>query len=283
LAWAIGLGGALVALTLLGGGAFFWLNRAEPSTPAAAPAVASGPAYAPGPAAPPSGGAPAAAPFAPLGPSSSAIAAADATALVPLYPDDASRGEARAPATLVVFGDLTCPFTARTLALVPKLESHYGPNLRIAFKHYPLPEHAHAREAAEAAAAVQAKGGNEAFWKFVEAAIRAPEGLDPGRLEELGIKAGVPAGTVTEALRRHDAAAHVDRDVNLARRFGLRGTPTLFLNGRRLDGQQSYAALTPWIDDEQQRAQQAQRGSPLGDRLYAARVFANVTTGEGER
>jgi protein-disulfide isomerase len=277
LAWALGLGGALIGLTLIGGGAFFWMNR--PALTAPAP-VASAPTLPPtGAPADPSAAAPTGARFAPLSAAAGAsITAADASALVPLFAEDASRGEAQAPATLVVFGDLTCPFTARTLATVPRLEAHYGANLRVVFKHYPLPEHAHAREAAEAAAAVRARGGNEAFWKFIEGAIRNPEALDPGRLEELGIKAGVPAGTVTEALRQHDAAAPVDRDVKLARRLGLRGTPTLFLNGRRLDGQQPYNALTTWIDDEQKRSQQAQRTSPLGDRLYATRVFTNVTT-----
>ncbi len=281
LAWALGLGGGLVGLTLLGGGLFFWFNQPTAATPTPTAPAASAPGDATGilPGAPPSR-------FAPLAPSAGAggaITASDASALVPLFPDDASRGEASAPATLVVFGDLTCPFTARTLALLPRLESHYGTKLRIVFKHYPLPEHAHAREAAEAAAAVRAKGGNEAFWKFLEGAIRTPETLDPGRLEELGIKAGVPAGTVTEALRQHEGATQIERDVRLARRLGLRGTPTLFLNGLRLDGQQPYAALTSWVDDEQQRAQQAQRSSPLGERLYAARVFSNITSGERER
>lgn len=279
LAWALGLGGALVGLTLLGGGIFFWINRPDASgsspSASASPPPTEPPGLLPGPAT---------TRFAPIaGPASGAITAADAAALVPLFPDDASRGEAQAPATLVVFGDLTCPHTARTLALVPRLEAHYGNKLRVIFKHYPLPEHAHAREAAEAAAAVRARGGNEAFWKFVEGAIRSPETLDPGRLEELGIKAGVPAGTVTEALRQHNATAPIDRDVRLARRLGLRGTPTLFLNGRRLDGQQPYNNLTTWIDDEQQRVQQAQRTGPLGDNLYATRVRTNVTTAEGER
>ncbi|MCU0684204.1 MAG: thioredoxin domain-containing protein [Polyangiaceae bacterium] len=280
LAWAIGIGGTLVALTLVGGGIFFWMNG--PSAPVTSPLTsASAPPYAPSPGSP--SPPPTVSRFAPLGASAGAINASDATALVPLFADDASRGEAKAPATLVVFGDLTCPYTARALALLPKLESHYGKNLRIVFKHYPLPEHAHAREAAEAAAAVRAKGGNEAFWKFVEGAIRNPESLDPGRLEELGIKAGVPAGTVSEALRQPPSANTIERDVRLARRLGLRGTPTLFLNGRRLDGQQPYAALLSWVDDEQQRAQKTQRDSPLGDRLYAARVFANITSAEGER
>ncbi|HEU4537590.1 MAG TPA: thioredoxin domain-containing protein, partial [Polyangiaceae bacterium] len=283
LAWAIGLGGALVAVTLLGGGIFFWLN--DPSTPLVSPLAstsASAPPYAPSPPGDPSAP-PSVSRFAPMGAASAAINASDASALVPLFGDDASRGAAKAPATLVIFGDLTCRFTAQTLALIPKLEAHYGNNLRVVFKHYPLPEHAHAREAAEAAAAVRARGGNEAFWKFVEGTMRNPEALDPGRLEELGLKAGMPAGVVSEALRQHPEAAAIERDVRLARRLGLRGTPTLFLNGRRLDGHQPYAALTSWVDDEQQRALQTQRDSPLGDRLYAARVFANITSAEGER
>jgi protein-disulfide isomerase len=205
---------------------------------------------------------------------------ADQSALVPIEVDSAVRGDRDALVTLVVFGDLTCPFTAKTLAQLPALEARYGGDLRIVYKHLPQTGKEAARAAADASAAVLAKSDPEAFFRFADLASK-DEHLDAGRLEELGIKVGLPAGTVTDAIAKRSSGKLVDRDVELGRRLGMRGTPVLVYNGRRLDGYQPPEKLFPLLDGELARTRIASRGAPR-ERVYAARVTANVTTSEGE-
>lgn len=251
------------------------------STTSPAPTPSGG-----GPSMPTAAPAPAAPSAAPLGRLPSAGGGptypADRDALVPVEPGDAVRGSRDALLTVALFVDLGCPFSARAMAGIPALEARYGEDLRVVIKHFPLPGRPGSRDAAEAAALVVERGTPPLFWGFVEGALRSGS-PDAGRLEELGIKAGLPAGAVTDALTRHTHQARVERDIDLGRRLGVRGTPTLFFNGRRVDGLQPQALLERYFDAEVRRARDAlAKGTPR-DRLYVARVVANVTTAEGER
>lgn len=222
-------------------------------------------------------------PTMPLAPAhGAAIYPADATTLLPVTADGAVWGDRDALATLILFGDLTCPFTARALASLPTLATRFGTELRIAFKHYPLPGSKEARQAAEAAAIAWDTGKSDSFWRFVSAATRQGGQFDDGRLEELGIKSGLPAGAITDGLTRHSQRLLIDRDIELGRRLGIRGTPVLFVNGRRMDGLNAPEKIARLIDFEIKRARDTlTKGTPR-DALYARQVTTNVTTSKGE-
>src|SRR4051794_11950623 len=68
---------------------------------------------------------------------------------IPVGTDDPVWGAPTAPVTIVEFTDLECPFCARVAPTIEVLKQMYGPaQLRLVFKHNPLPFHAHARKAA---------------------------------------------------------------------------------------------------------------------------------------
>src|SRR4030095_1796802 len=73
----------------------------------------------------------------------------------PLSAQEAARGSASAPVTLVVFTDLECPYCQKLHGTIEDLEHQYGSKLRIVYKHMPLPMHKQARPAALAAEAVR--------------------------------------------------------------------------------------------------------------------------------
>src|SRR5688572_13339028 len=89
--------------------------------------------------------------------------AADAPAsseIIPVEITDATWGAPAAPVTIVAFLDLQCPFCARVMPTLEKLQDDYGPQrLRLVVKHLPLVFHAQARPAADAAQAVMAMRG----------------------------------------------------------------------------------------------------------------------------
>lgn len=205
---------------------------------------------------------------------------ADQDALVPVESDGVVRGDRDALVTLVVFGDLTCPFTARLLQQLPSLEARFAADLRVVWKSHPSPSSPDATNAIESAMLVRDKKGDVAFWRFVETVAGTTP--DAGRLEEIGIKAGLDAGAITRAIAARPARAKIDRDVELARRLGVRGTPVLFVNGRRMDGTWGHDVLRPVIEAEMARMRPL-LSTVAREKLYATRVIANVTTAEGER
>jgi protein-disulfide isomerase len=207
---------------------------------------------------------------------------ADESALLPIQRDAAIRGDREASLTLVIFGDLTCPNTARFVRTIPQLERVYGDTLRVVFKYYPLPGRVGSMQAAEAAATARVRGGNDGFWKFVDAASKTPDLLDNGRLEEIAIKAGLPAGAITDGINKHTDAPLVERDIALGRRLGVRGTPVIFFNGRRIDGYQSAEAMRELLDAEKERVDAFNKSGAPADRVYATRVLTNITTSEGD-
>jgi len=78
---------------------------------------------------------------------------------LPVGSDDPVWGSATAPVTIVEFSDLQCPFCSRVQPTIKSLQAKYGPNqLRVVFKHNPLPFHDHARPAAKVADAVLRQG-----------------------------------------------------------------------------------------------------------------------------
>jgi protein-disulfide isomerase len=289
----VGVTGAIAGLLFVAGvvGAGVW-GYHEATTPVAtaAPAVTAAPPIAipggpgtptPGPTPPPTKQSPA---FLPRPPGEITTSADDADALLPVSSDDPIRGDRRAPVTMVVFADLTCPHSLRLLQSLPAIEAAAGPDVRVVVKLYPLPDRASATDAAEAGLAVNRKAGADAFFAFAltVAKGRGVRALDPGSLEQTGIKAGAPAGAVTEALRTRAGKTVLERNIVEGRRLAVVATPVVFLNGRRFDGLRAPTEYETEIAAEATRARAALvRGTPP-DRLYRDRVFSNVTTAEAD-
>src|SRR5690606_18671990 len=172
-------------------------------------------------------------------PSSSAPSSAPslASAPIPIGPDDPARGDVAAPVTLVVLSDFECPFCARVVPTLARLEEKYGPQrLRVVWKNDPSPAHPGARPAAEAGAAVHALGGD--FWAFHDLAFAHQRELTSENFARWAQAAGVDRERLDAELKARRAAAKVDRDVALARRLGTRGTPHFRINGKVLSGAQ---------------------------------------------
>jgi protein-disulfide isomerase len=287
LGFLVGLG-VLVLLAGMGGSVLFVLFRAKNPPP---PVIVSTSPPSSGPVAVPTM-APSVASGAPPGPARTALVPpatgkpatfpADLAALVPVEADSAVWGDRDALVTMTIFGDLTCPFTARQLDQLPALSARFGDQLRVVFKHYPNPASEEAELASEAAAAALARGKAETFWRFLDGATRGDH-LAPGALEDLGVKSGLAAGVITAALTSHDQKAAVERDIDLGRRLGVRGTPVLFLNGRRYNGYQPPEQLSLHLASEIKKATSELSRGTQAEQLYAVRVTRNVTTADGEK
>ncbi|WP_437781481.1 thioredoxin domain-containing protein [Sorangium sp. So ce1097] len=159
-----------------------------------------------------------------------------------------TRGNPAAPVTLVMFSDLECPFCRRVAPTLEGLEKKYGQQLRLVFKHNPLPFHRRAEPAAELALEARAQKGDAAFWKAYEL-------LRQGSLEDADLEAhartlGLDVARAQKAIAARRHAARIERDKNLADDLEAKGTPHFFINGRRLVGAQAAEKFEALIDEQ---------------------------------
>jgi Na+:H+ antiporter, NhaA family len=154
-------------------------------------------------------------------------------------PDDA-------PVTLLEYGDYECPDCGRAYPLLDELRRTCGDNLRFAFRHFPLfTVHRHASIAAQAAEAAAAQGK---FWAMHDLLYLNQDRLELPDFTHYAVKIGLEVYRFDHALAAGTYLRRVQADFAGGTASGVRGTPTLFLNGVRYDGPVSLDALSAAID-----------------------------------
>ena len=145
--------------------------------------------------------------------------------------DAPARGHVAAKLQLVEFLDYESSYSAQAASVLRTLTAAHGDRLRLVIRMFPLPEHAHARLAAEAALAAHAQGK---FWELHDWMLSHQNELDRTALERAaaGLQLNVPA--FKAALDTHRYAAAVDADLALVEELSITAMPALFLNGERI-------------------------------------------------
>jgi protein-disulfide isomerase len=144
-------------------------------------------------------------------------------------------GPARAPVTIVIFTDFECPFCRRSEDTLRAVADQYGSRVRFVFKNQPLPMHPSARPAARAALAAGEQGK---FWEYHDLLFSHQDALDPASLDRYAKDLGLDLDRFHKAMADARTDAAIDADVAEATRLGVMGTPTFFVNGRRVIGAQ---------------------------------------------
>lgn len=163
----------------------------------------------------------------------------------PVTSRDHSLGAATARATVVEYGDYECPHCGRLHPIVERLRERYGDDFRFVFRHFPL-EEVHPR-ALGAALASEAADEYGRFWEMHGELFAHQRELNDSSLVRRAERVGVPGDAVVGTRSR----AHLPRvaaDIASGRAGGVRGTPTLFVNGRRYSGPLDEESLSEVID-----------------------------------
>jgi protein-disulfide isomerase len=169
----------------------------------------------------------------------------EAAAAIDVRPDDPARGNARAPVTIVVFSDFQCPFCARVSPTLDEVQRTYGDKVRIVWKHQPLAFHPNALPAAEAAEAAREQGK---FWQMHDRLFAGQRELSADSYERFAKEIGLDVRRFQESVRSGRARPRIQEDQKLAARIGAEATPTLFVNGERVEGAVPFQTLKPIID-----------------------------------
>jgi Na+/H+ antiporter NhaA len=154
---------------------------------------------------------------------------------------DHIRGPARAPVTIVEYGDFECPYCGQAEPTIRELLAGHG-DIRYVWRHLPLNDvHPHAQLAAEASEAAADQGK---FWEMHDLLLRHQGNLLLSDLTRYAADVGLDGTRFRDHLARRAGAARVAEDVDSADLSGVSGTPTFFINGRRHQGAYDIAALT---------------------------------------
>jgi protein-disulfide isomerase len=156
-------------------------------------------------------------------------------------------GNVNARVTLVEFADYECPHCKRFQPVLRQILDEFRKNIRIYFKHYPLPQHTNARLAAEAAVAAQKQGK---FWPFQDKLWENQDSLSPAELEKFGKELGLDMTRFRADLDDAKIKARVQKDRVDGTTLGLSSTPTLYINGREYTDAKDTESLREWVKEE---------------------------------
>ena len=136
-------------------------------------------------------------------------------------------------------------------------------------RHFPLGMHKDAEPAARAMqAAHRQKKGHEMADKIF-ANMRA---LTPEDLAKYAGEIGIDVGKFKVDLDSKEVKEEVEKDAQAGKDAGVRGTPSIFVNGKRFQGQRTLEGFKPLVEEEIKAADELiKSGTPL-DKVYETRA-----------
>jgi protein-disulfide isomerase len=158
----------------------------------------------------------------------------------PVNENDHVLGAQNAPVTLVEYGDYQCPHCQAAWPQVELVLRHFGDDLRLVYRHFPIATaHPMAKPAAETA---EFAGAHGRFWEMHAALFANGAQLSGPVLLALAERLGLDQRDLRAALSNGTYLAKVESDLAGGIRSGVNGTPCFFVNGQRHDA--AWDAMT---------------------------------------
>lgn len=152
---------------------------------------------------------------------------------------DHVRGQASAEVSLIEYSDFECPYCKRFHATPASLLERHGGRVNWVYRHFPLGFHDPAARREAIASECAAKlGGNEVFWRYVDAVFANTrsngEGLPEGKSERaIAAELGLKSEEFSRCLDDPKIAQRVDEDVADGNAAGVSGTPATVVRNNR--------------------------------------------------
>ena len=164
--------------------------------------------------------------------------------------DDAMKGDANAPVTIIEFSDYECPFCGRHFSdTLPQIIEEYVDTgkVNIVFRDFPLGFHDKAQKAAEAA---ECAGEQDMYWEMHDKLFENQGDLSVDSLKTYAADVGLDTEVFNECLDSGAMAEEVKKDMADGESYGVSGTPANFINGRFVSGAQPFSVFKQIIEEE---------------------------------
>ncbi|HLT39286.1 MAG TPA: thioredoxin domain-containing protein [Enhygromyxa sp.] len=169
--------------------------------------------------------------------------------------------------TIVEYSDFQCPYCVRLTDSLKAVADEYPDDVRVVFKHFPLPMHKQAKPASEAVLAAHAQGKG---WEMHDLVFQNNRKLSNEDLIRYAEQVGVPdIARFKSELESGTYGAKVDADMKQGQQFGVGSTPSFFINGRPERGAKSVEQLKQLIEEEKQFAQSLIDAGSKREEVYA--------------
>lgn len=184
------------------------------------------------------------------------------------------KGPDDALVTIVEWSDFQCPFCNRVNPTMAKIREAYGDQVRVAFKHNPLPMH---NRAMAAALAAEAAGKQGKFWEMHDKLFANGRGLTDENIAAWAAEMGLDleqfeADRKDKALEKKVLAQQAE-----GIQLGARGTPSFFVNGRYTAGAKSFEDFKALIDEELAEAQKIAASGVPAKEVYGRVIKSGRT------
>ena len=153
-----------------------------------------------------------------------------------------ARGPDSAVVTILEFGDYECPFCVRFASTSDRILAAFPHEVRLVYRHWPLPHHRFAYPAARAA---ECAGDQGRFWELHDLLYAKGDSLGLVPFSDFARSAGVPDLKQFEECRRQTSPVPaIEAGIRDAKLAGGTGTPTVIVNGvlRRRGIDSAYVA-----------------------------------------
>jgi len=114
--------------------------------------------------------------------------------------------------------------------LFRQLSDKYKDQLKIVIKHFPLTSHKFARKAAQASLAAHEQGK---FWEFHAKLFENYRAINDEKIVQIAGELNLDVEKFQTDMNLPKIQGIINRDIQNGRRIGVRGTPAIFINGKR--------------------------------------------------
>jgi protein-disulfide isomerase len=129
----------------------------------------------------------------------------------------------------------------------------YPSEVKLVHKNFPIRSHKFAFKAAMAALAADRQGK---FWEFHDKLYENYNRLNDQKIEEIAKQLQLNDAEFKKQQKNPEFAAHIRKDYEEGIRLGIRGVPTVFINGKKMRDR-DMKSLEAVIDQELEKARAA--------------------------
>ncbi len=143
------------------------------------------------------------------------------------------KGDVKAPVTIYEFSDYQCPYCAKIQPTLQEVLDAYPGKVKLVFKNFPLSFHKQAMNAAKAALAAGEQGK---YWEMHDKIFEKYNKLTEESFAEFATELGLDTNKFAADFSSDKYDSQIEQDMQIAAKVGVRGTPTLFINGKLQQG-----------------------------------------------
>ena len=160
-------------------------------------------------------------------------------------------GNPEAKVSIIEFSDFQCPYCKMFFDSLDKLikDPAYKDKIKVSFKNLPLSFHARANDAAMAS---ECAGEQGKFWEMHDLLFSKQaewqNTQDNSKLKTYGTTLKLDTAKFNQCMDQNKLQGDIDADKELAKNFGISGTPAIFVNDEFASGAIKYEELKAKVD-----------------------------------